>query len=54
MSNNIVLTILSKKFKVMPMTTTSLLKKFKIIEDNAEIVLNSEYPKEIYKIRCLN
>ena len=44
MSNNIVLTILLKNLQVMPMTTTSLLKKFKIIEDNAEIVLNSEYP----------
>ena len=44
MSNNIVLTILLKNLQVMPMSTTSLLKKFKIIEDNAEIVLNSEYP----------
>lgn len=44
MSNNIVLTILLKDFQVMPMNTTSLLKKFKIIEDNAEIILNSEYP----------
>lgn len=44
MSNNIVLTILLKDFQVMPMNTASLLKKFKIIEDNAEIILNSEYP----------
>ena len=38
----------------MPMTTTSLLKKFKIIEDNAEIVLNSEYRWKYTRISCLN
>lgn len=44
MSGNIALTIILRDYQVIPISTKSILKNFKIIEDNSELIINSEYP----------
>jgi hypothetical protein len=44
MSGNIALTIILRDYQVIPISTKSLLKKFRIIEDNSELIISSEYP----------
>tara|TARA_B100000427_G_scaffold329809_1_gene347997 strand:+ start:3151 stop:5316 length:2166 start_codon:yes stop_codon:yes gene_type:complete len=44
MSGNIALTIILRDYQVIPISTKSILKNFKIIEDNSELIISSEYP----------